>query len=236
MVQWLKAKSTGIWGALIWHSCFHADSRQQVRSCGPAREISPRWAWCSLVAVAFQRLPPSVTVKQGWVCAVDLSSAPLTHCEFLEFHQGEWKSAGGGEVCHVRWLQGWNLSARLPLGSGFLQQPICVRSCKAGINSFSSILGGSASLEPEFCWGQVKQRFLNHFIHFKMLLFAPRGLNAAWKMQGCSDWICHEDRAQCVESSVCTGSSAGYHPGLLPSCAPLSRHTLGGTEDDHVYI
>lgn len=39
-----------------------------------------------------------------------------------------------------------------------------------------------------------------------------------------------------VESSVCTGSSPGYHPGLLPSRAPLSRHTLGSTEDDHVDI
>lgn len=51
----------------------------------------------------------------------------------------------------MRWLQGWSLSARLPLESGFLQQPICVRSCKAGVNSFSSILGRSASLEPELC-------------------------------------------------------------------------------------
>lgn len=42
--------------------------------------------------------------------------------------------------------------------------------------------------------------------------------------------------ARCVESSVCTGSPSGYHPGLLPSCAPLSRHTLEGTEDDHVDI
>lgn len=39
-----------------------------------------------------------------------------------------------------------------------------------------------------------------------------------------------------VESSVCTDSSPGYQPGLLPSCAPLSRHTLGSTDDDHVDI
>lgn len=29
---------------------------------------------------------------------------------------------------------------------------------------------------------------------------------------------------------------SGHHPGLLPSRAPLSRHTLGSTEDDHVDI
>lgn len=51
----------------------------------------------------------------------------------------------------MRWLQCWILSPRLPLGSGFLQQPIRVHLCKAGINTFSSVLEGSASLEPEFC-------------------------------------------------------------------------------------
>lgn len=43
------------------------------------------------------------------------------------------------------------------------------------------------------------------------------------------------DRARCGQLRV-HGQLPVSHPGLLPSCARLSRHTMGSTEDDHVDI
>lgn len=48
---------------LIWNSCFHADSRQQVRSCGPARRSLPDEPGALWLLLPSRDFPPHVTVK-----------------------------------------------------------------------------------------------------------------------------------------------------------------------------
>lgn len=177
-----------------------------------------------------------MTVQQSWVCTPDLSSAPLTHCEFSGISSGRveisWRR--GGLACEVaagldpqskaapwEWISAAANSCALVQGRDqFLQQyfgRICLSRARVLLRADETEILELLSILKCFCL----------FPRVEMLPRKCRSVMTGPAMR----------TRLSVESSVCTGSSLWAPPWAAASMSlPLSSHTLGSTEDDHADV